>query len=243
MQVEAIMTEMLTDRYRERFAGVHSCYDQIVIAGTLPGACYAAGMTSYLTAHHIRILDYPRFAEPLRDRIREAAHALAVEHGARIEHIAKTHIRKEDVVAAVLKQRGKHPRLVHVIFAMEACNSYEPWHDKQTHRTFLRPTSGKCLHYYFYFIDPTLGLFYLRVPTWCPFRLQFYCNGHSWLARELDKADIDYATADNAFIRIGEWARAQQLADGFSPDKLHCILDRYAEQCYPVLDVFGQTYH
>jgi hypothetical protein len=34
------------------------------------------------------------------------------------------------------------------ISAMEACDAYQPWHDKQTHRTFLRPDSGKRLHYY-----------------------------------------------------------------------------------------------
>ncbi len=75
------MTEMLTDRYEERLAGVLSCYDQIMITGTLPGACYAAGMTSFLNARHIRIFDYPRFAEPLRERIREGAQVLAVEQG------------------------------------------------------------------------------------------------------------------------------------------------------------------
>ena len=80
------MTQMLTDRYQERLAGTLSCYDRIVITGTLPGACYAAGMTSFLNARHIRIFDYPRFAEPLRDRIREAAQALATAQGARIEH-------------------------------------------------------------------------------------------------------------------------------------------------------------
>ena len=64
------MNETLTDRYSDRLAGTLSCYDRIVITGTLPGACYADGMTSYLNAHHIRIFDYPRFAEPLRDRIR-----------------------------------------------------------------------------------------------------------------------------------------------------------------------------
>jgi hypothetical protein len=31
---------------------------------------------------------------------------------------------------------------------MEACDAYKPWHDKQTHKTFIRPDSGKCLHYY-----------------------------------------------------------------------------------------------
>lgn len=37
--------------------------------------------------------------------------------------------------------------------------------------------------------------------------------------------------ADNAFIRIDDWDRAQQLADRLSPDVLHRILDRYASQC------------
>ena len=91
------------------------------------------------------------------------------------------------VVAKVLAGRGRHPGLVHVISAMEACDAYQPWHDKRTGRTFLRPDSGKCLHYYFYFIDAELGLCYLRVPTWCPFRLQFYYNGHNLLARKLDR--------------------------------------------------------
>ena len=58
------------------------------------------------------------------------------------------------------------PGLVHVISAMEACHAYKPWHDKPTHKTFLRPDSGKCLHYYFYFMDAGFGLIYLRVPTW-----------------------------------------------------------------------------
>ena len=68
------MTGMLTDRYRDRLAGVLSCYDRIVITGTLPGIFYAAGMTSFLNAKGVRIFDYPRFAEPLRDGIRERAH-------------------------------------------------------------------------------------------------------------------------------------------------------------------------
>jgi len=47
-------------------------------------------------------------------------------------------------------------------------------------------------------MDEILGLRYPRVPTWCPFRLQFYCNGHSWLARKLTAAGIDFSLAGNA---------------------------------------------
>ena len=167
----------------------------------------------------------------------------AAQAGISIEHIAKSHIRKETVVAKVLEARGDHPGLVHVISAMEACDAYQPWHDKQTHKTYVRPDTGKCLHYYFYFLDDELGLIYLRAPTWAPFRLQFYCNGHSWLARRLAAEGIGFTAADNAFVRIDNWTRAQELADGFSPDRLHRVLDHYAALCCPVLDVFAQVYH
>jgi hypothetical protein len=60
-----------------------------------------------------------------------------------IEHLAKSHNRKEDIVARVLARRGDHPGLVQVISAMEAGDSYKPWHDKRTHRTFLRLGEGR----------------------------------------------------------------------------------------------------
>jgi hypothetical protein len=237
------MSQCLTERYGDRIAGVLSCYDRIVITGTVPVICYAEGMTRFLHSRGIRIFDYPQFAQTLRDRVRDVAASLAETADITIEHIAKSHVRKEEVVARVLAQRGDHPGLVHIISAMEACDSYRPWHDKASGKTFVRPDSGKCLHYYFYFMDADLGLIYLRVPTWCPFRLQFYCNGHSWLARQLAAEGIDYTMADNAFVRIADWQRAQTLADALSPDLLHRTLDGYAAQCCPVSDVFGQTYH
>jgi hypothetical protein len=237
------MTSALEDRYDDRIAGALSCYDRVVITGTLPTVCYAEGMTRFLHANGIQIFKYPEFAMTLRERVREQVTSVVAAAGVTIEHIAKSHIRKAEVVAKVLEQRGDHPGLVHVLSAMEACPSYRPWHDKPSHKTFLRPDTGKCLHYYFYFMDAELGLVYLRVPTWAPFRLQFYCNGHSWLARRLTAEGIAFTTADNAFVRIDDWHRAQDLADGFSPDLLHRVLDRYAALCCPVLDVFGQTYH
>jgi hypothetical protein len=233
----------LIDRYRDRLHGILSCYDRIVVTGTLPQVCYAQGMTAFLKARGIRIFDYPRFAEPLRDAIRTRAQELAASAGIAIEHIAKAHIRKEDVVAKVLERRGDHPGLVHVISAMEACDSYRPWHDKASGQTFLKPDSGKCLHYYFYFIDLEVGLCYLRVPTWSPFRLQFYCNGHGWLARRLAADGIGFTLADNAFLRIDDWQQAQTLADALKPEQLHRVLDRFAKLCCPVVETFDQRYH
>jgi DNA-binding transcriptional ArsR family regulator len=237
------MTQSLTERYSVNLAGVLSCYDRILITGTLPTVCFAGGMTHFLYQNKIPIFDYANFAMALRDRVREQAKALADKAGIEIEHIAKRHIRKEEVVAKILAERGTHPGLVHVISAMESCNTYKPRLDKQANKLSLRPDYGKCLHYYFYFMDEELGLIHLRVPTWCPFQLQFYCNGHSWLARKLAAAGIGFTQADNTFTRIDDFASAQELADELSPVHLHQILDHYAKQCCPVLDTFGQTYH
>ncbi len=78
-----------------------------------------------------------------------------------------------------------------ILSAMEPCSSYKPWHDRKGHKTYLKPDDGKCLHYYVYFIDEELVLCLLRVPTRCPFRLRFYCNGHRVLARQMTERNME----------------------------------------------------
>ena len=104
----------LIERYAPNLHGVLSCHDRLIVTGTLPGACYAGGMTSFLDPRGIRLFDYPKFAEPLRDRIRDRAQVVCAANGVSIEHVNKSHIRKEDLVARVLAVRGDAPGLVHV---------------------------------------------------------------------------------------------------------------------------------
>ena len=233
----------LLERPAQSIVGVLSCWDRVVIQGSIPGFGHSEGMTSYLYAHKIRIFDYAKFAEPLRDEICRNAERLARDNGLEIQFLRKSTLRKEAIVQQILKERGSSPGLVAILSAMERCRSYKPWHDKGTRRTFLRPDSGRCLHYYFYFIDPKYGLCYLRVPTWCPFRLQFYCNGHHRLASALDKKGLGYQLVDNACVDIDDFDAAQRLADGLELRELHHLLDRYAQKCCPVSKKLGLGYH
>jgi hypothetical protein len=84
----------------------------------------------------------------LKDQIRERAQEVAREAGLEVEYIVRKDFRKEDRIAAILKERGEHPGLVHIFSALEPCTSFQPWHDKPTGRTLLKPDSGECLHYY-----------------------------------------------------------------------------------------------
>jgi hypothetical protein len=236
--------ETFIARHADKIRGLLSCFDRVVLTGTLPDLCHADAMARFLGARQIRLFDYPRWAEPFRDTIRTHAEQLARDHGLTIEFIRRLKaFRKEERIKAIVAQRGDHPGLVHIFSAMEACPSYKPWHDKQTGQTFLRATEAKCLHYYFYSIDPALGLCYLRVPTWAPFRLQFYCNGHHVLARQLARQGIAYTLLDNAFVECADWPRAQGLADAWAPHRLHRQLDRLAATYCPALRHFPAGVH
>lgn len=140
--------KLLTETYQGQIRGVLSCYDRIVVQGTLPGLCYPEGMTSYMNQQGIRIFDYFQFVQPLRDKLILNAQQIAQKSGIEIEYIKQKNFRKEDKIAAIIKKRGSHPGIVHIFSTLELCTSYKPWHDKKTHCTFLKYDSEKCLHYY-----------------------------------------------------------------------------------------------
>jgi hypothetical protein len=235
---------MLRERYAHRIRGELSCFDRVLIQGTLPDICHAQAMTRELNRRRIRIFDFTQFAQPFREAIRANAERLAAENGITIEFIRRIDaFRKEERVQQILAERGSHPGLVHIFSAMETCPSFQPWHDKPSGKTFLKPDSGRCVHYYFYFIDPELGLCYLRVPTWAPFRLQFYLNGHNWLASRLKREGIGFTLVDNAFAHIDDFDRAQEIADHLRPQTLHKKLDRFARQYCPAAAEFSSGYH
>lgn len=96
------MDELLSEKYSNELDGVLSCYDRIVITGSLYPFCYAQGMTSYLYRQGIRIFDYAKFADGLRERVRENAEALALANGLEIEFTRKKDFRKENRVQQVL---------------------------------------------------------------------------------------------------------------------------------------------
>jgi len=233
----------LIERHHNDIRGVLSCLDRVVVQGTIPSICHPKAMATELDRRGIRLFDYTQFVQPFRDAIRAHAEKVAAEQGVTVEYIRKMKtFRKEDRIQQIIAERGDHPGLVHIFSAMEPCSSYEPWHDKATGNTFLRRDTGKCLHYYFYFIDEVLGLCFLAIPTWCPFRALFYFNGHNWLASKLRHAKVAFELNDNAFADIADWQKAQDLSDGLMVTELHARMDAAVERYCPVLKQLGR-YH
>ncbi len=129
----------LVERYSNRIEGVISCFDRVVITGTLPEICHGEALGGFLRRQGIRLFDYTKWAEPLREAVRSNAERVAGEAGLEIAFLRRSGAhRKEDLVRAVLEQRGDHPGLVQIFSAMESCPGFRPWHDKSRHVTFMR---------------------------------------------------------------------------------------------------------
>lgn len=236
-------TQTIPARYAESIISISSCYDRLVLQGTLNPVGHPEGMTSYLYANQIRIFDFPKFAQDYTTKIRDHIAKLSKAEDIPITFVPNHNERKENIVAALIKKRGDHPGLVAILSAMEACATFQPWHDKKSGKTFLRHDSGKCLHYYCYFIDSLFGLGYVRIPTWLPCRLQVYINGHNWLAAGMKRRKIAFTQIDNLFTSIGSPSTAQTLCDGFDPQQLHEFLDRCATLYCPSVAALGAVYH
>jgi DNA-binding MarR family transcriptional regulator len=235
--------EAFINKYNSLIDFSLSCYDRVVITGNLPEISYAQGMTSYLYSKDIRIFDYSKFAEGLRLTIRKQIDCIVSESGVEVQYLNTSSIRKESLVSDILKKRGNHIGIVCILSTLETCNTYKPWHDKLANKTFLKPNISKCIHYYIYFIDELLGLGYIRIPTWCPFRLQIYFNGHNLLASKLKEHGIDYTMIDNAFDSIDDPSKAQELSDSFKVEELHRKLEELAWKYCPVYKELGLRYH
>lgn len=238
------MKASLIQRYEQDIVGVLGCFDRVVVTGTLTEVAYPEALTGLLHREGIRCFDLGQFAEPLRQQIRDNALAQAQADGLTIQYLAKSKgVRKEDLIAKVLAQRGEQPGLVHVISVMESCTTFKPWHDKTTGKTGLKLAPGKCATFYFYLIDEQLGLIYVRVPTWLPCRLQIYFNAHHWLARQLQREGIAFRMQDNAIVECADWKRAQELAERFRVQQWEKKFQELAARFCPVVKKFNRGYH
>jgi hypothetical protein len=231
---------LITEKYEKDILGTLSCYDRVVVFATPGKLGYAGGMTDFFYQHNLKIFDFQKIFEPVTSEIKKNAERIAKENGVRIEYIRKTGaFRKEDRIQEIIASRGTHEGLVHIFSALENSNTYSPWHNKETGKTYFKPDQTKCLHYYFYFIDKELGLCFFKVPTIAPFKATIYFNGHNLLESRLKKKGIAYEKRDNAFTHISDFAEAQRISDSIRVEDIHKAFDIFASRYLPLPEEWG----
>ncbi len=71
--------------------------------------------------------------------------------------------------------------------------------------------------YYTCIEDEKLGLCYLKLSSYIPFVSEFYFNGHNYLKKQFDLADVKYRMKDNSFTQVGDLEMLNELVSKFQP--------------------------
>ncbi len=232
--------ESFLQQHAEKITGVLSCFDRLIFKGYLPFS-YPRGMEGFLHQQEVLLKDFRAFALDQSQKLKDHAQALAEAAGRPLIYLEKR-IRKEDEARRLAAKDGVTEGLVCVFSKLETCSSFKIAYGKGRPR--LKKSYPRCLVFYFYYLDPEFGLLHIRLPTWFPFTIQVYVNGHDWLAHQLDKRGIGYHQHDNAFLAIDNLAIAQALADQLTRKKWPRFLNVLARRVHPLLGglLKGQTY-
>lgn len=197
-----------------QISGVLSGFDRIRFRGTFRQLAHVSGMMSILSYLGVLLKDFRTLTEDTTARFREGVEGTALRAGRPVQYLPSPQTNKEALVEQVRRQDGVGPGgVIAVLSAVEVCQSYEIHRNREKKHIELRPALRKCLHYYVYLQDPMFGLVHVRMQSWFPFNVHIVVNGREWLARQMDAAHLSYQRADNCFLWIEDFVRAQQLAD------------------------------
>lgn len=208
---ESNIVKTFIQRFGKNILDVLHGFDRIRFRGTRRFLANVAGMMNFLWHRQVLLKDFKAFAGDISAEVRQAAENEAVKQGRPIEYLHNSVMDKEAWARKIGKRDGIQQGLIGVLKAVECCWSYEVGPNRAEKKLELRGKPSKCLHYYHYFMDPEVGLTYVRLQTWFPFTVHMGMNGREWLARQMDKIGLAYRRRDNCFTWIEDWQRAQQL--------------------------------
>jgi len=224
--------------FLRRFApfvlGVLIGFDRWRFRGSKRMLCYADGVMSFLSRHSVLLKDFNQpYAKATTDRLCAAIEKPAEQAGI-YRFLNSSKISKEETALAIAQRHGKTEGLIAVLGCTEPCQNLRVRKDHQSKMLEVRVESGKCLHYYHYYLDAEFGLRYTRLQSWFPFTMHMGLNGREWLAQQMTKAGIDFVKKDNCFTWIKDFAAAQRLMDKQLETKWQPLLDRWAQESFPL---------
>jgi hypothetical protein len=221
-------------RHKESVIGMLSGFDRIRFRGSLRLLAHVGGMLSFLSHQGVLLKHFKEYACGVTEQVRLAAIKLAVQTGRPFRYLPSSTTSKEDLARSIAQEDHIEEGLIAVFRCVEPCRSYEVHRNRETKHLELHNCLMKCLHYYFYFQHPRMGLLHARLQSWFPFTLHVCINGREWLARQLSRAQISYEQRDNCLVWVKDVARAQRLFDQQLRTDWVRLLDGIARQVHPM---------
>jgi len=226
--------------HEDAVIGTLSTFDRLVLKGHLSGLYPRGNFSVFLLRQGVLLKDFKSYAMAVTEKLKSHAMRLAQQAGRPFEYLESATTKrqgesKEDRARRIAERDGIEEGLVCVFSVLEPCRAFTVRGNRETHRLEAVRRSTKCLHFYFYWMDPEFGLMHVRLQSWLPFEIQVWVNGREWLARQLDREGIGYVRLANTFLRIDNLARAQALCERFARRKWPRTLDALARKVNPLM--------
>jgi len=234
------VSDAFLSTFGDKITGVLSGFDRIRFRATLRILFQPAIMEVYLQCCGVLIKNFKGFAEATTQRVRAAAWKAAECAGRPVRFLSDPRQSKEDLARQIAREDGIDSGLIAVFSAVEPCLSYSVRGDRASKQVHLVLETRKCTHLYHYYQHPDFGLMHVRVQTWFPFTVDVCLNGREWLARQMDRAGIDYRQRDNCFVHVSDPARAQALLDEQLTTDWPATLDALLLQAHPLHAELGR---
>ena len=224
------------ERHRDRIIGTLAGFDRMLFRGTLRSITHVSGLEIFLYSQRVLMKDFGSYVVRLSERLVEHAKQLASKAGRPYVYLPSSKDSKEELALQIAERDGIKQGLICVFACVEPCQSFDLRKDAATKHLKLVSKERKCQHLYFYYLDREFGLMHVRLQSWLPFSIQVCINGREWLARQMDRAGINYRKRDNCFTYIADPQRAQQLMDRLTARNFRPFLDTLARKVNPWIE-------
>jgi hypothetical protein len=222
------------NRFGEHVTGILSGLDRVRFRATLRPLFCPNGPEVYLNYCKVLIKNFKGFAQGISDRVKKLAYDRFQQAGRPNIYLPSSQLCKEALVQELMAKEQIKEGPIALLSCVEPCLSFRVRGDHQTKMLRLVMESTKCTHLYHYYQHPEIGLMHIRVQTWFPFSVDVCLNGRQWLARQMDRASIDYQQRDNCFVWIKDCAAAQELLDEQLRSNWPALMNAFLEIAHPL---------
>ncbi len=208
-----------TSDFKDHIKFSYSFFDRIIVRGYIIGMFRPANVIALLRnlgfSKHTNGV-FKLLSDQLNNHIKKFSEKLNVPILWRENHGGK-----EMEMQSYVEENYFNPNklgVICIIKSLEFMNCY--WNKQITTKsnTFFTKMfwlKKQVTQHYIYINDSVLGFCCLKISSGLPFHCQFYCNGHWYLRRQLDKKGIGYKMHENAFISINDESFANSLITEF----------------------------
>ena len=211
------MEQSLQNDFNKALSFRYTCFDRCIFRGYLHQLFPIGGVVNYYRSLNINNLDKDTLKIPTNELVAHIEkyamqNNIPIEWWSSVDWNDKTNGGKSAYVEnKYLKQyTGFDNKIFTIISALEKTYTIENSRKKSS-KTLYR-VKKQVKFYYIYFYDKVLGgLCYLKICTYVPFEMEFYCNGHHFIAHNLRKEGISYKQEGNCFTDCQKPERLQEL--------------------------------